>query len=53
MDTEVQNQKYTIPVSVTPNGHSLGLVTAGDSMAQNAVATTTPVSVVSTNDTER
>ena len=34
--------KYRIPVSVTPNSHSVGSVIAGDSIAQNAVATATP-----------
>ena len=34
------------PVSVTPNGHSVGSVTAGDSIGQNAVATATPVSTM-------
>ena len=31
-----------IPASVTPNGHSVRTVMAGDSKAQNAVVTTTP-----------
>ena len=34
------------PVSVTPNGHSVGSVMAGDSIGQNAVATATPASTM-------
>ena len=34
------------PVSVTPNGHSVGRVTAADSIGQNAVATATPASTM-------
>ena len=34
------------PVSVTPNGHSVGSVTAGDSIGKNAAATATPVSTM-------
>ena len=30
------------PVSVTPNGHSVGSVMAADSIGQNAAATATP-----------
>ena len=31
---------------MTPNGHSVGSVTAGDSIGQNAVATATPASTI-------
>ena len=34
------------PVSVTPNGHSVGSMMAADSIGQNAAATATPASTM-------